>query len=35
MTLYFADSNAQTAPANMEFQVTRAQADQWELNIEL
>jgi len=35
MTLYFDDANVQTAPANMNFQVTRAQAEQWELNIEL
>ena len=35
MTLYFADANVQTAPARMDFQVTRAQAEQWELNIEL
>lgn len=35
MTFYFADSNVQTAPARMDFQVTRAQAEQWELNIEL
>jgi len=32
---FFADSNVQTQPAQMNFQATPAQNTQWELNIEL